>query len=90
MRHAHQGNDDDIKSRQEAAEKVLAEARQAAQKQIQEAKAEAQAQSDKRLNEVKAVRPSDSLACSDMTLEALSVGQKRSCSCRGIPLQCLA
>ncbi|CAL5221021.1 g3138 [Coccomyxa viridis] len=47
------GNDDEIKSKQEAAEKVLAEARQAAQKEIQEAKAEAQAQSDKRLNEVK-------------------------------------
>ena len=52
-----QGNDDDIKSKQDAAERVLAEARQAAQKQIQEAKAEAQAQSDKRLNEVKSVRP---------------------------------
>lgn len=56
MRCAVQGNDDEIKSKQEAAEKVLAEARQAAQKEIQEAKAEAQAQSDKRLNEVKSVR----------------------------------
>lgn len=50
-----QGNDNEIKEKQEAAEKVLSEARQAAQKQIQEAKAEAQAQSDKRLNEVKSV-----------------------------------
>ena len=52
-----QGNDNEITSKQEAAERVLAEARQAAQKEIQDAKAEAQSQSDKRLNEVKAVRP---------------------------------
>ena len=56
MRTALQGNDNEITQKQEAAEKVLAEARQAAQKEIQDAKSEAQAQSDKRLNEVKSVR----------------------------------
>ncbi|EIE23794.1 chloroplast ATP synthase subunit II [Coccomyxa subellipsoidea C-169] len=48
------GNDDEILSKQQAAEKVLQEARAAAQKQIQEAKAEATAKSEKRLGEVKA------------------------------------
>ena len=51
-----QGNDNEITQKQEQAEKVLAEARQAAQKEIQDAKNEAQGQSDKRLNEVKSVR----------------------------------
>lgn len=60
-----QGNDNEITQKQEQAEKVLAEARQAAQKEIQDAKNEAQGQSDKRLNEVKSVRllPTSLHAC---------------------------
>ena len=68
-RTALQGNDNEITQKQEAAEKVLAEARQAAQKEIQDAKNEAQGQSDKRLNEVKSVRrPSPSLHASILSL----------------------
>jgi len=52
----HQGNDEEILAKQQAAEKVLQEARAAAQKQIQEAKSEATSKSEKRLAEVKAVR----------------------------------
>lgn len=51
----HQGNDEEILAKQQAAEKVLQEARAAAQKQIQEAKSEATIKSEKRLAEVKAV-----------------------------------
>ena len=69
MRIALQGNDNEITQKQEQAEKVLAEARQAAQKEIQDAKNEAQGQSDKRLNEVKSVRLlSTSLHASVLTL----------------------